>query len=129
MSTSASAVSFKRYGRSAAANYERYFAPVIGTPFARALPEVADLRRGERALDVACGTGAVTRLAAARVTGDGAVVGLGLNPLMIAVARTAVPDTRAELSVRPHRAILVPFGAERSPSTDPVLAARYGRYG
>src|SRR6266702_1414730 len=92
MGTSASAVSFKSYGGNAPENYERYFVPVIGTPFARALLEVADLGHGERVLDVACGTGVVTRLAAEHVGSEGAVAGLDLNPGMIAVARTAVPD-------------------------------------
>jgi SAM-dependent methyltransferase len=38
-------------------------------------------------LDVACGTGVVARLAAGRVGADGRVVGLDLNPGMLAVAR------------------------------------------
>ena len=92
MSTSGPRVSFDTYGGSAPENYERYFVPVIGTPFAAALIDVADPRRGERALDVACGTGIVTRLAVERVGTDGSVAGLDLNPGMIAVARTAVPD-------------------------------------
>jgi SAM-dependent methyltransferase len=96
MSTSGSAVSFETYGGSAPENYERYFVPVIGTPFAAALLEVARPRRGERALDVACGTGVVTRLAAERVGSDGSVAGLDLNPAMIAVARTVVPDPSIE---------------------------------
>jgi hypothetical protein len=45
MSTSTSEVSFKAYGGSAAENYERYFVPAIGTPFARTLLAVAGLRR------------------------------------------------------------------------------------
>lgn len=92
MNTSGTAVSFEAYGGSAPENYERYFVPVIGTPFAAALLEVADPGRGERVLDVACGTGIVTRLAVERVGADGSVAGLDLNPGMIAVARTAVPD-------------------------------------
>jgi ubiquinone/menaquinone biosynthesis C-methylase UbiE len=39
-------------------------------------------------LDVACGTGVVTRLAAERVGAGGAVAGLEVNPGMLAVARS-----------------------------------------
>src|SRR5213594_3722286 len=88
VSTSTTAVSFKQYGGNAAENYERYFVPTIGTPFATALLDAAGLHRGERVLDVACGTGVVTRLAAERVGPDGALGGLDINPAMLAVARS-----------------------------------------
>jgi SAM-dependent methyltransferase len=42
-------------------------------------------------LDVACGTGALTLAAAARVTPGGAVLGLDANPQMLAVARRKHP--------------------------------------
>ena len=48
-------------------------------------------------LDVACGTGIVARLAAERVGGQGAVVGLDLNPAMLAVAR-ALPQSGATIT-------------------------------
>jgi ubiquinone/menaquinone biosynthesis C-methylase UbiE len=70
-------------------NYERYFVPVIGGPLARDLVDLADLRAGERVLDVACGTGIVARLAAERVAPTGSVAGADINPGMLAVARTA----------------------------------------
>lgn len=88
MSASAPAVSFKHYEGNAAENYERYFVPTIGTPFANALLDSARLRRGERVLDIACGTGVVTRLAAEQVGPDGAVAGLDINPGMLGVARS-----------------------------------------
>jgi ubiquinone/menaquinone biosynthesis C-methylase UbiE len=96
MSTSASAVSFKQYGGNTAENYERYFVPAIGTPFATVLLDAAGLRRGERVLDIACGTGVVTRLAAERVGAAGSVDGLDMNPAMLAVARS-VPSTGAAI--------------------------------
>ena len=77
----------KAYGGSAPENYERFFVPVIGGPLAWQLVETAALRPGERVLDVACGTGVVTRLAAERVAPDGTVAGLDVNPGMLAVAR------------------------------------------
>ena len=88
VSSSTTTVSFKQYSGNAAENYERYFVPTIGKPFATACLDAAGLRQGERVLDVACGTGVVTRLAADRVGRDGAVAGLDINPAMLAVARS-----------------------------------------
>jgi ubiquinone/menaquinone biosynthesis C-methylase UbiE len=79
------------YSQNAAENYERYFVPAIGRPVAAELVEVADLRPGERVLDVACGTGIVARLAAERVGPRGAIDGLDPHPGMLAVAREAAP--------------------------------------
>ena len=80
------------YGGSAPENYERHFVPAIGAPLAEDLVEIADIRPGERVLDVACGTGVVARLAAQRVGASGTVAGLDLNPGMLAVARSATPS-------------------------------------
>jgi ubiquinone/menaquinone biosynthesis C-methylase UbiE len=87
--------SFERYGGTAAENYERYFVPAIGGPLATDLIEVAALGPGERALDVACGTGIVARLAAERVGPTGSVDGLDVNPGMLAVARSVAPPGAA----------------------------------
>ena len=51
------------------------------------LVDAAYLAPGERVLDVACGTGVVARVAAKHVGPTGRVVGVDLNPGMIAVAR------------------------------------------
>lgn len=96
MSTSATAVSFKRYGGDAAETYQQSFVPTIGIAWASALLDAAELRPGERVLDIACGTGVVTRLAAERVGPDGAVAGVDINPAMLAVARS-VPSSGAAI--------------------------------
>jgi ubiquinone/menaquinone biosynthesis C-methylase UbiE len=75
----------------AAELYERYVARYILGPWAPLLVDAARLAVGERVLDVACGTGIVARAAAERVGSAGRVVGLDLNPGMIAVARTLPP--------------------------------------
>jgi SAM-dependent methyltransferase len=72
---------------SAAQVYERELVPAIFGPWASQVVGLAAPAAGERVLDAACGTGVVARLAAERVGAEGRVVGLDLNPGMLAVAR------------------------------------------
>jgi ubiquinone/menaquinone biosynthesis C-methylase UbiE len=111
VSASTTAVSFRQYGGNAAENYERYFVPAIGTPFATALLDAAGLHQGERVLDVACGTGVVTRLAAERVGPDGAVAALDINPALLAVARS-VPSSGAAIEWHEATAESLPLADE-----------------
>lgn len=72
----------------------------------------ARLGPGVRVLDVACGTGALARTAAAAVGGRGEVVGIDFSDRMLAVARRARPS-RGAGSLRYVRgdALSLPFGA------------------
>jgi SAM-dependent methyltransferase len=72
----------------AAGFYEQYVG-LLMEPWVHCLVDVAALQRGERVLDVACGTGFVARRAAYCVGVEGRVVGLDLNASMIEAARTA----------------------------------------
>jgi ubiquinone/menaquinone biosynthesis C-methylase UbiE len=77
-------------GGSAAENYERHSVPRFGLMWARDLVDVVAPASGEWALDVACGTGAVTRLVAKHVAPSGRVIGLDVDAAMLAVGRTVV---------------------------------------
>ncbi len=69
-----------------AQGYEDYQVAHQFRHFARDLVTRAAVQPGERALDIACGTGVVARLAAPLVGPNGSVVGLDLSPSMLAVA-------------------------------------------
>jgi ubiquinone/menaquinone biosynthesis C-methylase UbiE len=76
--------------------YEEHMVPAIFGRWAPDLVETAGVKTGDRVLDVACGTGAVTRLLAGRVAPTGTVVGLDVNPGMLAVAGRTVPSPSVE---------------------------------
>ena len=72
--------------------YERYLVPAVTFPWAQDLVGRAGITRGDRVLDVACGTGVVARVAAAQVGPSGRVAGLDLNGGMLEIARAAAPE-------------------------------------
>lgn len=73
--------------RSPAEIYDEFFVPALFAQWGRVVCDAAGLAPGQRVLDVACGTGALTLAAADRVGATGSVVGLDANPEMLAVAR------------------------------------------
>jgi ubiquinone/menaquinone biosynthesis C-methylase UbiE len=83
----------KSFAGNAAENYQRYFVPSIGRPVAEDLIEAANIQPGDRVLDVACGTGVVTRMAAERAGPGGTVAGLDVTTGMVAVARAETPPS------------------------------------
>ncbi|HEU4778952.1 MAG TPA: methyltransferase domain-containing protein [Steroidobacteraceae bacterium] len=93
---------FERCGwERAAAAYAGSFEAVSGL-FATPLMDAAQIHRGSTLLDVACGPGSVTSLAAAR---GAAAVGLDFSPSMIAEARRRHPS----LSFQEGDAEALPF--------------------
>jgi len=92
--------------------YERELVPAVFGAWAPILVELAHPRPGERVVDVACGTGIVARIVAARVGPKGTVVGVDLNPGMLSVARSAVstdPRASAPLQWQEASADKLPF--------------------
>ena len=76
----------------AAVVYEQSFVPAIFARAAALLADAAEIGRGDRVLDVGCGTGAAAREAAKRVGAEGRVVGLDINPRMLEVAGRVAPE-------------------------------------
>jgi SAM-dependent methyltransferase len=85
--------------------YEERFVPALFVHWVDAVLDAAGVRAGQDVLDVACGTGIVTREAAERVGASGRVTGLDLNPAMLAVAARVAP----ELTWRQGDAAALPF--------------------
>lgn len=100
---------WQQVGGNAAEVYERHLVPAMFAPWAPRLVEAVDVRPAERVLDVACGTGVVTRLAAERVGGAGRVVGLDLNAAMLAVARSLPPAPGAHIEWCEASALAMPL--------------------
>src|SRR5215831_16582765 len=75
----------------AATAYDEFFVPALFQQWAPFVAAAAQLLPGQRVLDVACGTGVLSREVAARVGARGSVVGLDPNPGMLAVASQRNP--------------------------------------
>jgi ubiquinone/menaquinone biosynthesis C-methylase UbiE len=71
--------------------YETALVAPLFRPWVEPLLQDVELRPGDRVLDVACGTGIVARMAKERQGAQGTVVGVDLNPQMLAVARRIAP--------------------------------------
>jgi ubiquinone/menaquinone biosynthesis C-methylase UbiE len=71
-----------------AAEYDDFLVPAMFTPFAESLLERAGVQPDSRVLDVACGTGAVARIAARLAGAGGAVTAIDLGEPTLAIARS-----------------------------------------
>ncbi|WP_436787392.1 class I SAM-dependent methyltransferase [Yinghuangia sp. YIM S10712] len=71
--------------------YESHVATIMA-PFVAALLDAARPEPGDAVLDVACGTGFAARAAADLVGADGNIVGVDVNPGMLAAAGAHTPD-------------------------------------
>ena len=76
----------------AAEVYERLFVPAFLARWAPQVAAAASVGAADHVLDVGCGTGVLTRVAADRVTSAGKIIGLDHNPGMLAVARRIRPE-------------------------------------
>lgn len=79
----------QRYGWDKAATYYEQFWQASLAPAQKRLLELADLKPGDRVVDIACGTGLVTFPAAEAVGPSGEVVGTDISGSMVDLCREA----------------------------------------
>ncbi|MGA8262424.1 MAG: methyltransferase domain-containing protein [Arenicellales bacterium] len=94
---------------SAPEKYEANMVPALFEPFARGMLEFAGLREGERVVDVACGTGIVSRLAWPEIAPSGRLVSLDLNAGMLEIARKALEERAGSIEYEEGDAVSMPF--------------------
>ena len=90
-------------------SYKDNVVPANLGPMGARLVEAAQLRPGECVLDVACGTGAVTRMAAQAVGQTGCVTGVDAGAHMLAVASTVPHENGAKIRWVQGDATVLPF--------------------
>ncbi len=90
---------------SAADVYDEFFVPALFRQWAPVVADAAGVKPGDHVLDVACGTGVLSREIANRVGPGGRVVGLDCNEVMLSTARRKSPGlewTSAGAEAIPH---------------------------
>jgi SAM-dependent methyltransferase len=78
-------------------DYEAYFVPAFFSPWAEDLLIRTDPAPGDSLIDVACGTGVVSRLFAQMEGAHGRIVGVDAAPAMLAVAGVAAEREGLEI--------------------------------
>ncbi len=79
--------------KDAAIKYDSHSVPAMFAPLARATMEEIDLPPSAHIIDIACGTGALTREITSSLMGKGRIVGVDLNETMVNVARDNQPES------------------------------------
>lgn len=85
-----------------AAPFYDWYCPVIGLgkAFRQKTVELADIRQGHNVLDVGCGTGVLTTLAAGKTGPEGNVTGIDPAPAMIGAARVSAQREKSMAQFR-----------------------------
>jgi ubiquinone/menaquinone biosynthesis C-methylase UbiE len=91
-----------------AENYEKYMGPIFFEPCAKDTVSRLDPGKINSILEIACGTGQVTRLLKKRLPGA-RIVATDLNPGMLELAKKIV-DPKDNIEFLPANAEVLPFG-------------------
>lgn len=85
-----------QFNRSIPELYDRYMGPVLFEPYATDLARRITVPPGGRMLEIACGTGIVTRALLAALPPDATLVATDLSDSMLGFARERLADPRLE---------------------------------
>ena len=77
---------------SAAKIYEEFYLPGLFEEWPPRVIEAARIQRGQRVVDVACGTGVLACAVAQQVGPEGLTIGVDINEGMLDIARMKAPD-------------------------------------
>jgi SAM-dependent methyltransferase len=102
-------------------NYDQHLGPMLFEPYARDLTARIPWRDGIRVLELACGTGRVTKHLAEQLNGTERLTATDLNADMIAHGRSVVGE-RAGLEWKTADAAMLPF----DDSTFDVVVCQFG---
>lgn len=93
--------------------YQAVLVPVIFEPWARELIRHANPRAGDHILDLACGTGVVTRELAKRLPGSGRLAAADHSAGMLGVARALAKEAGLDVEWVEADAAALPFADRR----------------
>ena len=102
-------------------NYDRYLGPVLFEPYARDLARRLVVKDGARVLEIACGTGIVTRHLLDRLPPSARLVATDLNEPMLDHARQRLPAAK-RIEWRQADACALPFAS----SSFDALVCQFG---
>lgn len=96
-------------GRGGPEAYEKYIVPAFSRKWARDLVERARLIRGERVLDLGCGTGIVSRCVYDALGDSGRITGADINETVLAKAAEICPPHQFPIEFRQGSAQALPL--------------------
>lgn len=88
--------SISAFSGSVPANYDKYLGPILFEPYALDLAERLKNDDIQQMLELACGTGRVTRHLISLVPDDGKLIATDLNPAMMEIARSKIQSDKVE---------------------------------
>jgi ubiquinone/menaquinone biosynthesis C-methylase UbiE len=92
-------------------NYDRYLGPILFEPYALDLAERLKKDKVQHLLELACGTGRVTRHLADLIPDNGSLTATDLNPGMLEVAQSKISNKKVEWTIA--NALELPFDNEQ----------------
>ena len=99
------------FAGSVPANYDKYLGPLLFEPYALDLAGRLTNAKLQQVLELACGTGRVTKHLVSLLTEDGQLLATDINADMLALAKTKVSDHRIKWQVADAQEL--PFERER----------------